>query len=267
MNALQQSLFSILLEIDRICGLRGIRYYLMSGTALGAVRHQGFIPWDDDLDVGLLRPDYERFLEFCKTDLGERFFLQDWRTEPSYFLPFAKLRLNGTTFMSPMHTHLDVHQGVYVDLFPLDGVPGRPWLLQLQRWVLRRLHILLEIKFTNVPNPQIRNRILKHTLRPLLPGASINRLYNAISRLWPVNAAREGIFMSPDPRRVTYPLTWFSEPAKRMFEGREFPVPAECHSYLERTYGNYMQPPPEVERDSGHAALVDLDRDYRHYLK
>jgi lipopolysaccharide cholinephosphotransferase len=267
MTALQQRLYTLLLEVDRICGIHGITYYLIGGTALGAVRHKGFIPWDDDLDVGMLRPEYERFLRLCGETLGPKFFLQYWRTEPTYFLPFARIRLNGTTFLSPGHEHLPLHQGIYLDIFPLDGLPKRRWIARLQRKVQRGLHALLMVKFMNLPKPRLRNRLLTRFLRPLLPGAQINRFYNFTAKLFPVETASNIVFLSLLKNRPIYPREWFAAPVYMLFEEHQFPMPTNWHAFLERTFGDYMIPPPVEERVFNHATVIDPDRDYRHYLK
>lgn len=267
MTALQKRLYKLLLEVDRICKLHGITYYLIGGTALGAVRHKGFIPWDDDLDVGMLRSDYDRFLRLCSENLGSEFFLQYWRTEPTHFLPFARIRLNGTTFLSAGHEHLPLHQGIYLDIFPLDGLPKWGCIVRLQRMIQRGLHILLLIKFTNLPNPRLRNRLLTRFFRPLLPGAQLNRFYNFTARLFPVSTASNIVFLSLLKNRPVYPRKWFAAPVYMRFEENLFPMPTDWHAFLERTYGDYMEPPPVEDRVFNHGSIIDPDRDYRHYLK
>ena len=89
----------LLLEFDQICRLYNINYYLIGGSALGAVRHSGFIPWDEDIDVGMYRHDYEHFLEVCNRELNEEYFLQSFETDPTYTGQFAKIRVNNTIFL------------------------------------------------------------------------------------------------------------------------------------------------------------------------
>ena len=98
LRRLQQTEFEILKEFDRICKKHNIQYFLDSGTALGAARHKGFIPWDDDIDVGMLRSDYEHFLEICPKELEQKYFLQTIETDPGCPCLFAKIRKNGTIY-------------------------------------------------------------------------------------------------------------------------------------------------------------------------
>lgn len=129
----QLTLLELIKEVDRICRKNGIEYSLDGGTLLGAVRHGGFIPWDDDADIVFYRPEYRKFFKACKKDLNtERFFLQEYRTDPEYPWGYAKLRLNGTEFIQPGQEHLNFHKGIYIDLFIYDQVPDNP--------ITRRLH-------------------------------------------------------------------------------------------------------------------------------
>ena len=114
----------ILDEIKRICDLHGIKYYLAGGTLLGAARHTGFIPWDDDLDISMPRKDFERFAEICKTELDCRFELQSIDNEPKYNLFISKVRMKNTRLVDKVTANLDIKQGIYVDIFPLDFCDG-----------------------------------------------------------------------------------------------------------------------------------------------
>ena len=110
-------------ELKRICEKNNIKFFFLWGSLLGAVRHQGFIPWDDDMDFGMLREDYEKLIEACKTDLDERFFLQTWDTDSNYPFSYAKLRLKGTHFIEQFAGNSMLNDGIFIDIFPLDNAP------------------------------------------------------------------------------------------------------------------------------------------------
>ena len=112
----------ILDEIDRICKKNNIKYFLVGGTLLGAVRHGGFIPWDDDIDLGMLREDYEKFIDICinSDELDKKYFMHSDETDSDYWLPFIKIRKNNTTFDEKVIKNCDTHKGIYVDIFPMD---------------------------------------------------------------------------------------------------------------------------------------------------
>lgn len=122
----------IALEIKRICEKNNIPYFLIGGTLLGAVRHKGFIPWDDDLDIGFLRKDYDRFLEVCKTELSEEMFLQTWDTDEYYGLPFGKVMLKGTRFRESANGTAAAQSMIFVDIFPYDDMPENGFKLKVQ---------------------------------------------------------------------------------------------------------------------------------------
>ena len=112
----------ILDEIVRICKKHNIKYSLFAGTMLGAVRHAGFIPWDDDIDVGMLRSDYEKFIKIAHEELDSKFSLDCFEYNKKYHLGFAKIKKNGTIFDEEASHHMDNHKGIFVDVFPVDNV-------------------------------------------------------------------------------------------------------------------------------------------------
>jgi lipopolysaccharide cholinephosphotransferase len=114
----------ILNEVKRICEKNSIPYFLIAGTLIGAARHQGFIPWDDDIDIGMLRADYDRFMEVCKTDLGSEYFLQTPATEKGNAdYGIAHVRLNGTSMVQEFRKNTITHNGFTIDIFPYDNLP------------------------------------------------------------------------------------------------------------------------------------------------
>ena len=122
-RAVQEKILDTMKYIDRLCRENGITYYIMGGTALGAIRHGGFIPWDDDLDIFMTPGEYEKFKSVFEKQNSTDFILQEWRTTPNY-LEYAKIRMNGTTFIEEhFKDRLDMHHGIYVDIMILHKVP------------------------------------------------------------------------------------------------------------------------------------------------
>lgn len=136
LQKLQGALYETLSEVDRICRKYGIRYFVTGGTAIGAYFWGKILPWDDDVDVGMMRPDYERFAEVAQKEMGERFFLQTPDTEPHTPFFFMKVRMNGSRFSEATFKHIKMHQGIYVDIFPFDKIPQQKWLERLQHQLL-----------------------------------------------------------------------------------------------------------------------------------
>ena len=110
-------------EVKKICENYKIKYFLIAGTLLGAVRHRGFIPWDDDLDMGMLRKDYIKFLKIARKELDDKYYLESWKVASGYGLPFTKIRMNGTKYIERNSKDVNCHLGIFIDIFPFDNVP------------------------------------------------------------------------------------------------------------------------------------------------
>ena len=121
---LQLKILEMVKYLDSFCKENKIEYFIAYGSCLGAVRHKGFIPWDDDFDIGMTLENYNKFIELCKTKLDtNKYFLQTLETEPNYYLSFAKLRDINTTLIEEKNKDIAITKGVYIDIFPIVGIP------------------------------------------------------------------------------------------------------------------------------------------------
>lgn len=246
-----------LLELDRVCRENDLRYYLTGGTLLGAVRHRGFIPWDDDMDVIVPRPDFDRLMDLCVRGhaLGPDYYVQTSETDQTYPHVFAKLRRGP---VRPYAQLMGRDEG-FIDIFPLDRCPDGKALAQFYfGW----LHVL-------------NNAILYHTeegfvctfkhkylfpLWRLMRHFSVKRLASmriflrrTMDRLSTGKhyANVGGIYGYP---REVCEADWFAQPTALPFEGHMLSVPAGWDGLLKRMFGDYMTPPPESERH-GHSPM------------
>lgn len=131
---LHGELLDIMAEIIRVCEVCGIPYFIQGGTAIGALFNKGIVPWDDDIDIGMTRADYERFLQLAPQHLRPQYFLEWFGSERNTPFYFAKVKKNGTLFVEEMFRNMDIHHGIFVDIFPYDRIPDNKWLERLHRF-------------------------------------------------------------------------------------------------------------------------------------
>ena len=192
LSRLQDALYETLAEVKRVCDKHGIRYFVTGGTAIGAYFWGKILPWDDDVDVGMMRPDYERFAKVAQAEMGDRFFLQTPATEPHTPFYFMKVRMNGSRFSESTFRHIQMHQGIYVDIFPFDKIPQQRWLERLQHKIvffLNGLFIATEIwqwkhcGKCDIPEPRKRGWLPCFFTRLLISLFSKPTIYNTMYRV------------------------------------------------------------------------------------
>lgn len=251
LEQLQNIELEMLVEVDRICRKNDIKYSLDGGTLLGAVRHGGFIPWDDDADVIMLRSEYERFVGACKCELDEtKFFLQDFDSDPNYRWGYAKLRRKGTLFLREGQEHVGMNQGIFMDIFICDNVPDSSLGREIHRFICFCIRKGL---YSEVGKRNAKIQILRVWFK----------LYNQIPRSFWVGLL-EKIYRKNNAQRteyvshMTYPYPksmkygnyreFYDDFVDMEFEGHTFRVFKQYDRYLTLLYGEYMELPPEEKR-------------------
>lgn len=269
---LQMCELEILKDIKAVCEKHEIKYYLSAGTLLGAVRHTGFIPWDDDVDIEIPYSDYLRFLEVAPTELGEKYFVQNSDTDPYSQFAYTQIRKNNTTMMREWEKTMPNHHGVWVDVFPLVYVGGdteyRVKRLLLEMCTFLRMHDTLfcagEKWYSSRSNPVVFTFI---KLVRLLPEQFRWGVRNRIVA-WICGCKEKSYVCYPWSnlsRRI--PKEAYSDTAYLKFEDDIFPVPGNYDLYLSTKYRNYMTPPPEDKRTGHGDMIVDLERDWHYYCQ
>lgn len=269
-----KKLKEIELEIFRhfieICNENSLRYFVVGGTALGAVRHKGFIPWDDDIDVALPRGDYEKFLIAAQKSLPSNMFLQTYITDKNYPNPFAKLRQSDTAFIEKSTSKIKMNHGVYVDIFPLDGysrsgIKGK--LLGLKEKILK-ISVASVFVSGNISKNKFR-AIVKRAIARLLPDyrASVRCLDTMYKKIPYEDAEIIVNFCGAWAEKEIMPKAYFGDGIEGEFEGIKVVLPAKTHEYLTALYGDYMTLPPEEERVGHHYyTVIDLEKSYKEYI-
>lgn len=263
---LQDKILEIALYIDSLCKQYEIDYCLMGGSALGAKRHGGFIPWDDDLDLFMTPDNYEKFRKaFLEYGDKETFYLQEWGACDG-MITIAKLRMNGTTYIEEALKDWDVHQGIYVDIFILHACPDNK---------LQQLHQCLWGKYVIMKGLAIRgyNRrggflgfalkvmakmpdkfLVKHGLK------QVYRHRNKKTKHY-CNFLGKAVF-----KNAIYKREWFVPTEYAPFETVQLRIPTNLHSFLSFRFGDYMKPPtPERIKWEQHASFWDVNTDFRNY--
>lgn len=260
MNDIQKKLLEIAEEVKRVCEKHEIRYFLDYGSLLGAVRHKGFIPWDDDMDIAIPRPDYEKFTKVCKTELAERFALRTIE-ERNYIYYFNKVDDKTTTLIEDFNRKSDYRGGLYVDIFPVDGLPGGKAARKRFRKKCRRLSLranLATLDFSAKKYPWYKRLIIalfRHAdgRKCLL---KLNKLIQKYDYESSEYVCSDIIHEMPVPKKL------FEESAEYEFEGVNFASVKDYDGYLKALYGDYMTPPPQNEQVSNHYYNLDMNNSY-----
>jgi lipopolysaccharide cholinephosphotransferase len=257
----------LLNEVERICNKHNIRYFAIGGTALGAVRHHGFIPWDDDLDIGMLREDYNKFLRVCENELSPGFFLQTHKTEPMSPFYFSKLRLDGTKFVEKYVRKLKIHQGIFLDIFPYDNIPDNRWAEIIQRLkvdFLSQFVIARRVQGTSVELAPFK-KVFAFIYRCVFRAASFLMNMDKVISLIDRESTKYNNMQTQYVSYVRLPFLkmkseWIDSFVYYQFENTQIPCPQGVNLYLRNHFGNYMQMPPESKRVGHSPFVLDLGR-------
>lgn len=269
LRRLQLTELGILRDIDRVCREYGITYFLDSGTLLGAKRHGGFIPWDDDIDLGMPRDDYERFLEVAPLALGERYCVTSPRTNAHQAALFAKVMLTGTRFETDETQEAGFEQGIFVDIFPYDAVCSNPAdaKRQRQRCIMwQSVSYLYHSKHIVVPHggalgaaERFACRVAHALVRSFVRPARISEGFDRTAMMAHDDAAASHMMASSYAAVEPYPREMLLPAGIIEFEGESFSAPADAAGYLQKQYGpSWSELPPEDQRRNHAPKMLDF---------
>lgn len=265
-NELQKIQLSMLKDFDAVCQKHRISYQLFSGTALGAVRHKGFIPWDDDIDVVMLRKDYERFFDSASKELDSNKYYVQREFSEHWPMFFSKLRLNGTTYIEKYHSHdARIHQGIYIDIFPCDNLSDSRLMQKLQ-YIASKIVIAKSLYTRGYETNSTVKKCFMQFCR-ILPTEPFKRL---CIRRNDSSSLKVHTFFGGGKKfeRSIFLREWFEQSVKMRFEDSEFPVSAHYDEMLRVMYGDYMVMPTLEQRAcKRHAAIVDINKPYTFHLE
>ena len=234
----------ILDEFVRICKKHNLQYFLMWGTLIGAVRHGGFIPWDDDIDVCMPREEYKKFLKIAPSELGEKFFLQYSKTDKYTPAPFAKIRLNNTAFYEKDDDNFKRHRGIFIDIIPLDS-------RKQKEGVFYKIKRKIATTIKNHIVKKLQGKSTKHTFYLNLFPCSL--LASVRDKLY------EGKGDYYESWGFVFAKSDFDPAVELEFCGKKYSVPKNYDSVLTNVYGNYMELPPEDKRVAHFPEVISFD--------
>ena len=256
LRQLQLAELDILIEVDKICRKHNLRYYMVGGTLIGAVRHKGFIPWDDDIDISMPRPDYDKFMKIAKDELPEDLFIQTRGTDKGCYFYYSKVRRTGTYFGENKFEHTTLHKGIFIDIFPLDYVPDNK---TVQKFFFKAFTCLIgmicsksktgEPLYKNSKMPFIWFFRILQAISPkgflLWLRATLGKMANAMGKKKNYLASLSGFHGFP---QEVCPAKWWGDGVDMEFEGHIFRAPSEYHTFLTHMFGDYMELPPVNKR-------------------
>lgn len=259
----------LLARLDEVCRRRGWTYFAGGGTLLGAVRHGGYVPWDDDIDLFMLREDYDRLLAVGDELFTPPFFLQTAYNDVGYSRGHAQLRMDGTTaILAGERGRYSFHQGVFIDIFPLDAVPDDRDAQAAQRRRLARWNRLLAatVRYPGSPHKTPWKTLVHHLLSPIPYRWFYRGMERECRRYAGEATQRVGLLsFAPDEDRWVMPRACFSAAVRMPFEWVELPIPVGFDAILTAAYGDYRTPRREPTCHDG--VILDAHRDYREYWR
>lgn len=262
----------ILKELDRVCKKNDLHYFLTWGSLLGAVRHKGFIPWDNDIDVTMPIEDYRKLLKIAKTEFSEKYFLQTYKTDRGYNEMWAKIRANGTTSMPLIWKKYSIHLGISIDIFPLVGWAGTPRKRRTQEKAFAMCRTLLaKEQLQAINSPELSSQNIKLRLLFGLPWSVRIFLCGILEKIAFRKIKSDGhVAVAGTGLRRFVPASAYGTGILLPFEDGMFPAPVDWDLVLKEFYGDYMTPPPPEERVNLHEykfgeIIYDCEKDYREY--
>jgi lipopolysaccharide cholinephosphotransferase len=261
-------LLDLLHEFDKVCQRHHLRYFISAGTLLGAIRHHGFIPWDDDIDVEMPREDYDKLIQY-KDEFSLPYKYQTPETDPGYFLSFNKLRNANTSSVSVILQYAGFCQGAFLDIFPMDSFKAETMHAKHKRI----MELVLDLgTYLRIGNPELDEKNLQRVAS--YSGRDPKDTYRMLQDLFLEDKDKDceyiGLLSCPlyDIERMKRYKEDYAETVLVDFCGMKCPAPKGYDRVLHMQYGDYWQLPPVEGRGAWHSGIIfDMDKPYTYYLK
>lgn len=262
----QNKIYDVMLYVHKLCKNNNIKYFLSGGTLLGAVRHKGFIPWDDDADIMFLREDYERFLQAASKDNDARFKIGSIRNDVNWTRPWARVWDSKT--IVEFDSISDSAIGVYVDILPIDGLPDGMMAFKLFNYRIKWLNTLRNAAMRTSFVEGEKHRFIKKIIGLFAKRHSAYHYASKVDRLCASYKNNKSNFcgvsvLSHYMEKERFSEKCFEKTVEMDFEGSRFMCPSGYDAYLRQLYGDYMVLPPLEKQKSEHIfRITSMQEDY-----
>ncbi len=258
LKQLQKIELEILVEFDRICKKHKLKYVLAGGSCIGAIRHQGFIPWDDDIDVHMHRTDYEKFLKIYKKELDQKkYYFQSMETDSSCGLIYGKIRRKDSIYAESISGEEYSKQGIWIDIFPCDNIPDHNISMRLTfvKVILLKIMYSNKLGYISVSESKFRNtllKLIKLCSRLISTEKCKKMLIHHMTKYNKHSTKRIICYGGRYLLKEVLDSNHIKQRVLHQFEDYQFYIPKDYHEYLTFLYGDYMQLPPKEKRCSEH---------------
>ena len=270
MKKVWQTELDILEEIMKICEKNDIKYYANGGTILGGIRHQGFIPWDDDIDLMMLRKDYDKFMDIAIKELKEPYFCQCYKTEKNYFRGHIQVRNSNTTAIIDEDKYNEYNKGIWVDIFPLDNVPDdeeerEKFITEIKKRKEKISYLAYNKKPKNYIKRILKPICLKIYLKFFNLDKAIKELEEYATKYKNIETKYSEMLIL-ELGKFEYDNNWFKEETKINFEYLKLPTIKKYDEYLEKQYGkDYMEIPKNRPSSMHGRTYFNINKSYKEY--
>ena len=252
---IQQMELGIMEYIHEVCNKIGVKYFLAYGSLIGAVRHQGFIPWDDDMDICMLRDDYEKLQDYLIANPSERYQVMSYKNNRNYVYPFMKV-MDNQTYLIEEDVRIDSNMGIYVDIFPVDGYEDDQAFKDKMTTIIKKRQLSC-YTFKGITNKNsFINSLIRYASVIAFYFTDTNKYVKQIDELAKSRKVEDyelvDYLIYKDMNKPVWKREWLKDVKVGNFEGRDFLIPVNFHELLTSDYGNYMQLPPVEQQVSHH---------------
>ena len=249
----QQVSMKILNYLIKICEENNLTYFLYGGTLIGAVRHQGFVPWDDDIDVIMFREDFEKLNQILEKNIDDKYRFMNCLNEETYHYTWGRLMLKNTIFKEWWADQVDYEPNIYIDIFILDNIPNNKFKRFIHRWECYFLNMISSYSLIKHENDSKIKKIIQQTVYytikvlPISPDSIRKKCVKSFTKYLNENCEEVCDFPSSGIMPISFKTDWF--PVKKVkFEDIEVNIPNNYDKILKLEYGEYMELPPEEDR-------------------